>query len=376
MSSPCVCTASSMSTATSPLPHHARTCHPHPRRRPPIRPTCTCNLHVPPPHVVPRAAGMRACAAFRRRTWKLSRVAWMSLFVLATPCILHGFPSRRWPTLPAKPDELVDWQELSRATASYCEAGGTLVCAHGGESKQHVVNTMEALQSALDGGVRCLEADAAATKDGQLVVLHTRELSQMMDVEDVQVGDFTWDEIQQLGIHKGIRVPKVEQVLARFAQKVDLLIVDVKTHSIHGKAVNEKQVSELLVNAVKKTDCSTCLAWSKSEDVIRKVQVELPSLPTGIVMKDDRINLGKNAPNHAHREMAKVIAYHHEMVDSETIAQVRVQDKLVVAWTANDRNSVRRLLDLGVYGLVTNFPTTVQKAVDERNKQCKQINAI
>ena len=319
---------------------------------------------------------MHACSAFRRRTWKLSRVAWASLFVLATPCILRGFPSRRWPTLPAKPDELVDWQELSRDTASYCEAGGTLVCAHGGESKHHVANTMEAFQSALDGGVRCLEADAAATKDGQLVVLHTRELSQMMDVQDVQVGDFTWEEIQELAIHKGIRVPKVEEVLARFAPKVDLLIVDAKTHSARGEAVNEEQVSELIVRAAKKTNCSTCLAWSKSEDVIRKLQSELPSLPTGIVLKDDRINLGKNAPQHTYRQLAKVIGYHHEMVDRETIVQARSWDKQVVAWTANDRASVRRLLDLGVYGLVTNFPTTVQKAVDERNKQCRQINAI
>jgi len=325
---------------------------------------------------IPRPSRMRATSAFRRRVWKLPRLAMASLFLLSVPCIKQWFPNRILHPLQARSDVSFDGTKLLRANDRYCRRGGTKVCAHGGDSARHVANTMDAFQSAWEGGVRCLEADAAATKDGQLVVLHARELNQMMGKKDVQVNDLTWEEIQQLGIQANVQVPKVEDVLVRYAHLVDLLIVDVKTQRVRDQTVDEERIAQQVVDVVKKTQCDTCLAWSKSEGVIRSLQGAWPSLSTGIVVQGNQIVPGKDVPDSTHRRLAKVVAYHHEMVDEDTIAQADGQGKQIIAWTANDRDSVQRLLDLGVYGLVTNFPIPVQRAIDERNKQCKPINTI
>lgn len=69
---------------------------------------------------------------------------------------------------------------------AYCSLPPPLVCAHGGDGSSGAPpNTLEAFQAALDAGVPCAEVDVAATRDGQLVVLHPRDLAQLLH----QAGD-------------------------------------------------------------------------------------------------------------------------------------------------------------------------------------------
>jgi glycerophosphoryl diester phosphodiesterase len=57
-----------------------------------------------------------------------------------------------------------------------------MVCAHGGLASKNVAppNTAEAFHAALQLGVDCVEVDVARTRDGTLVVLHVRELHQLV----------------------------------------------------------------------------------------------------------------------------------------------------------------------------------------------------
>lgn len=55
-----------------------------------------------------------------------------------------------------------------------------MVCAHGGDTEKAPPNTARSFHAALAAGADCVEIDAARTKDGQLVVLHVRELAQLL----------------------------------------------------------------------------------------------------------------------------------------------------------------------------------------------------
>lgn len=66
-------------------------------------------------------------------------------------------------------------------SAAFCaRPAPPLVCAHGGDVAAAPPNTAAAFEAALAGGARCVEVDVARTRDGQLAVLHSRELAHLL----------------------------------------------------------------------------------------------------------------------------------------------------------------------------------------------------
>jgi len=61
------------------------------------------------------------------------------------------------------------------------QAGAPIICPHAGDTAGAAPPaTQEAFIFAADAGFTCIELDAAATADGELLVLHVRELRQLL----------------------------------------------------------------------------------------------------------------------------------------------------------------------------------------------------
>jgi hypothetical protein len=130
-----------------------------------------------------------------------------------------------------------------RPSRRFCQLPPPLVCAHGGDSGAAPPNTAAAFAAALRGGARCVEVDVARTRDGHLVVLHSRELQHLLRLAGrapaqqspaqppPQVGDFTWAEVQQLRWEGGEGVEAVEAVVRLVQANTDQITLDVKTHT-------------------------------------------------------------------------------------------------------------------------------------------------
>jgi hypothetical protein len=75
-------------------------------------------------------------------------------------------------------------EQLLRGEPSpaFCALPPPLVCAHGGDVAAAPPNTAAAFAAALAGGARCVEVDVSRTLDGQLVVLHSRELGRLLEL--------------------------------------------------------------------------------------------------------------------------------------------------------------------------------------------------
>ncbi len=71
--------------------------------------------------------------------------------------------------------------------SSPSQARPPLVCAHGGDTTSAPPNTVAAFRASLAAGADCVEIDAALSKDGVLVVLHVRELTQLLGKPGMQV---------------------------------------------------------------------------------------------------------------------------------------------------------------------------------------------
>ena len=120
-------------------------------------------------------------------------------------------------------------------------AGLPFLIAHRGNAAEYPENTLVALQSALELGLRHVEFDVQVTRDGVPVLLHDADLRRMAGRADC-VHDLAWSELAQVPLtepgrfgerHAGLRVSTLTDVLAALRRWPDVTaFVEVKRASL------------------------------------------------------------------------------------------------------------------------------------------------
>ncbi|WP_281424010.1 glycerophosphodiester phosphodiesterase, partial [Nonomuraea rhizosphaerae] len=73
-----------------------------------------------------------------------------------------------------------------------------------------------------------------------------------------------------------------------------------------------------------------------------------------------------DAPAAARAAGATTLSPEHVMVDEELMAQAAGAGLDVAVWTVNDKDLAARMLDLGVAGIVTDYPDRMRELWRER----------
>ena len=103
----------------------------------------------------------------------------------------------------------------------------TDIIGHRGAAGSALENTLGSFKRAATIGVKTVEFDVRATKDGQIVLCHDNSLSRISD-SNQRISDLTYAELQAIPLSNGETVPLLGTVLS-FARKKKLaVIVEVK----------------------------------------------------------------------------------------------------------------------------------------------------
>lgn len=129
--------------------------------------------------------------------------------------------------------------------------------AHRGNARDFPENTLPALQSAIDLGVRFLEFDIQLSADGVPVVLHDVELARTAGVPG-SVFEMTAADLAALDVgekerfgdrYRGVRVPMLKDVVALLAERREITVfAEIKRASLRrcGPEVVVPRVLEIL----------------------------------------------------------------------------------------------------------------------------------
>lgn len=233
-----------------------------------------------------------------------------------------------------------------------------LVIAHRGASALAPENTIAAFTKAVELGVDMIELDVHATRDGHLVVIHDETVERTAKGGLTgRVRDLTLDEIRSLdaGSWKGAqfageKVPTLEETLSRFAGKTRFLI-ELKVSGV------ERQVVQVIEETGTVGDC---ILQSFDPEVVRVCRNLLPHVPTGLLYGDPRIPDSRKRAAYFVSEALKVnaplIGVHYLAVDAEFLRHVRHTAIGHFVWTVDDPAEMRRLIEAGVDGIITNRP--------------------
>ena len=139
-----------------------------------------------------------------------------------------------------------------------------------------------------------MEIDVARTSDGELVVLHRRELTEMLERADVGAGlgsnpsveDFTYAELEELDAGGGERVPRAREVLAAVRRSVDVAILDVK-HDGRDPGWTQEDMARATAQMAAEAGCGRkCVLWAKADSMVAAAH-EVPGTRTGYVVMNE-----------------------------------------------------------------------------------------
>lgn len=278
---------------------------------------------------------------------------------------IHAF---RQATAPAiRNVDLLKMTAPAKKRRPFLDSPHPLGFAHRGGAALWPENTLAAFRGAVDLGCRYLETDLYATRDGVLVVHHDERVDRTTNGHGL-VRDHDLAELRALdagyrfsrdGKHpfrgQGLTIPTLREVVELCPDA--RLNVEIKQH--------EPDIVSTLWDFIQEHDlCDRILVAAEHDPLVRAFR---------------RVSMGRVATSAGRREIMRfwvasrlrLCAFMHPEYDALQVPAehglltvvdagfVRAAHRVGVqvhVWTINDPGEMRRLLDLGVDGLISDYP--------------------
>jgi len=199
-----------------------------------------------------------------------------------------------------------------------------------------------------------IELDVQLTRDGELVVLHDRELGRTVRGTGA-VRDKTLAELIELDagawfapLYAGARVLSLAAVLELTAGRIDLN-VEIKSP----EADWEESAAALVALLVRHGVLATTLVSSFDMGALAALRRVSPAARVAVLW---------NLPNfgaiwrHAEELRAAAVHPHARLVGAGLVERAHALGYAVNVWTVNEPRQMRHFLELGVDGLISDFP--------------------
>jgi glycerophosphoryl diester phosphodiesterase len=243
----------------------------------------------------------------------------------------------------------------------YLDHPGPIAFAHRGGAADGLENTARQFRCAVEAGYRYIETDVHATRDGRLVAFHDATLDRVTDGAG-RIADLPWQEVRHARVAGQEPVPLFEELLETFP--------DVRWN------VDVKAEAALLpfLDLVGRTNAwdRVCLGSFSEARVVRAQRLAGPRLATSYgtrgVLNLRLRSWGLPAAVRRSAVAAQVpeIQSGIQVVDHRLLRAAHTRGLQVHVWTVNDPESMRRLLDLGVDGIMTDHIDTLRKVMEDR----------
>jgi glycerophosphoryl diester phosphodiesterase len=280
-------------------------------------------------------------------------------------------------------------------------------------------NTLAGFAFALELGVSTLELDCAVTRDGIVVVSHdpvlnpdyTRdEQGRFLDAAGPPIVTLTLAELQRYDVGRlrpgtkyaarfpdqqavdGERIPRLADVFALARSRGDVEVrFNVETKVSPDRpdltAVPEA-FATAVVDAVRDAGMESrttiqSFDW-RTLSVVRRIAPEIATVAlTDQQPGDDTVQVGQRGPSPwlggldvddfggsvpklVHASRARVWSPHYRDIDARLVAEAHALGLVVVPWTVNEPAEMRRVLDLGVDGMISDRPDRLRSELEAR----------
>jgi len=241
-----------------------------------------------------------------------------------------------------------------------------LVIAHRGFSGVAPENTIAAFKKAIDLGVDMIELDVLLSKDGQIVVIHDDTLNRTTNGKG-RVTDYTLDELKQLDAgswfgtqFSGEKIPTLKEVLELTRGKM-FLNIELKKGDL-GRYTMMDLADRSLQEVEEVGMLNQVVFASFDPSAIDRILEKNPKIPVALIYNQSwtfpqEVTGGRSI---------SVLSCSGKVLTQTNISKTHQQGMKIIAWTLNTEEHMQHFLNMGVDGIITDYPDRLIKILQKR----------
>ncbi len=248
-----------------------------------------------------------------------------------------------------------------------------LAIAHRGGRSLGPENTLYTFKRAVELGTDVLEMDLQTTSDGALVILHDREVDRttngtgavdgftLSDLKKLDAG-FRWspDNSRSFPLRNtGITIPTLAQVFKAFPdQRMNIEIKSSQVNTIQNlcRSIRDNRMSQKIMVA-----CFDAGKLGEFRSICPEVATSAGASDAAMFYWLQWANL-ESAYSPSAQALQIPEAYGDNRIATRRFLDAaHARNMRVHVWTVNDIESMQRLIDLGVDGIMTDYPERLVK---------------
>lgn len=224
--------------------------------------------------------------------------------------------------------------------------------AHRGASGDGLApeNTLAAFRLALEYDVDMVELDVHRTGDGQIVVMHDYALDRTTDhtgtIRDLNLRDFI-----DADAGNGERVPTLAEVLELMRGRTVVLI-----------EIKPDDITEAVIEAIAASEAAGfTVIQSFHPQVVADAGRLAPHIIRGLL-------IGREGDMIAQTRAvgAGFVAPAYKLVTETLVKDAHNSGLDLFTWTVDEEPDMRRMIDLGVDGIITNYPNRLKAVMSDK----------
>tara|TARA_B100000965_G_C19551172_1_gene740100 strand:- start:561 stop:1301 length:741 start_codon:yes stop_codon:yes gene_type:complete len=235
----------------------------------------------------------------------------------------------------------------------YLNIPGVAISAHRGGSIEAPENTLESFRYSLDLGCSYIETDVQLSADGIPYIFHDDDLKRLLN-RNIMFNSLNSSEINELKLFESYSIPTLQMALTQFPDA--LFQIDLKTDEVAIPAM--QMIKEL--NAFERV-CVASFSSKRLQTVRRKFPKACFSMGPREILKLLLASFGlynQKVPG----DCLQVPMYHYgiKLVTKRFVKYVQSIGLKIHVWTINDTNTMKKLINLGVDGIITDKPKSLK----------------
>ncbi|MFR4383704.1 MAG: glycerophosphodiester phosphodiesterase [Phascolarctobacterium sp.] len=242
----------------------------------------------------------------------------------------------------------------------------TMIFAHRGFSGYYPENTMLAFQKTAEESLADgIELDIQMTKDGELVIMHDETLDRTTNGSGY-LKDYTLEKLKTLSVGVNVKgffprqtIPTLREYFTWLKTTKLITNIELKTSVFEYKGIEEKLIAMVHEFGLEEQ------IWYSSFNhyTIAKVKELMPEAKCGLLMDTWLMNVGSYA---ASQNAATVNACSWFCCKEGVAEDLHAHGIKLQAWTPNDADLMKKLVDCGTDVLITNFPDIASKVIGRK----------
>ncbi len=256
-------------------------------------------------------------------------------------------------------------------------------------------NTLPGFALALSVGVATLELDTGVTADGVVVIHHDRRLNpdvargpdgQWIAAPGPLIRSLSYEALQRYDVGRlrpgsayaarhpeqvpvdGARIPRLADLFALVKKAGnDTVRFNIETKispADPDETLPPAQFARALIAQIRAAGVGARTSVQSFDwRTLHVVEKEAPEIATVYLTGRRR---GGSQPKAVHAAGGRTWSPNYEELDSAAMVEARALDLRVIPWTVNEPGFIERYLDLGVDGMISDYPERVRSGMARR----------